>query len=86
MSDQGLNDSETCKGLDKTYPSHTRVITYLKLLVFDKHVHLQALKPEIVTFTLTVVEWIPFSMNFCPQRAEPELISPLLVLWELTHS
>lgn len=65
MSDQGLNDSETRKGLDKAYPSHTRVITYLELLVFDKNVHLQALKPETIKFTLTVMEWIPFSMNFC---------------------
>lgn len=67
MSDQGLNDSETCKGLDKGHPllNHTRVITYLKLLVFDKHVHLQALKLKTVKFTLTVEEWIPFSTNFC---------------------
>lgn len=46
MLDQGLKDSETCKGLDMAYLSHTRVVIYLKLLVSDKHVHLRALKQE----------------------------------------
>lgn len=40
MSDQGLNEAETCKGLDRAYPNHTRVITYSELLVSDKHAHL----------------------------------------------
>lgn len=59
MSDQGLTDSETCKGLDRAYSSHTRVVTYLKLLGSDKLVHLQALKPETASFTLRVVGMDP---------------------------